>query len=154
MIPIGLLVVLVLRMLLDQAIIRPGPSGMEVTPQWVEAVAQVGEAVAAGSSTEVVLAPGLGGCLYDLKAGFIEAMKQMEIVGLPCIVRPAFTQLSHPSRRRVSNLHARGEVPAIDHQNLSRDRTPGWSEQDPRDWWESVRSACAELKAAGGGLTA
>ncbi len=29
-----------------------------------------GEAVAAGSSTEVVLAPGLGGCLYDLKAGF------------------------------------------------------------------------------------
>jgi carbamoyl-phosphate synthase large subunit len=28
---------------------------------------------------------------YDRKAGFIEAMKQMEIVGLPCIVRPAFT---------------------------------------------------------------
>ncbi len=28
---------------------------------------------------------------YDLKAGFIEAMKQMEVVGLPCIVRPAFT---------------------------------------------------------------
>ena len=26
--------------------------------------------MAAGSSTEVVLAPGLGGCLYDLKAGF------------------------------------------------------------------------------------
>jgi carbamoyl-phosphate synthase large subunit len=28
---------------------------------------------------------------YDLKAGFAEAMKQMEVVGLPCIVRPAFT---------------------------------------------------------------
>jgi carbamoyl-phosphate synthase large subunit len=28
---------------------------------------------------------------YDLKAGFAEAMRQMEIVGLPCIVRPAFT---------------------------------------------------------------
>ncbi|MEY4785456.1 MAG: hypothetical protein RIR41_3391 [Pseudomonadota bacterium] len=32
-----------------------------------------------------------GKVTYDLKAGFIEAMKQMEIVGLPCIVRPAFT---------------------------------------------------------------
>ncbi|MEQ1607749.1 MAG: carbamoyl-phosphate synthase large subunit [Hyphomonadaceae bacterium] len=32
-----------------------------------------------------------GQVTYDLKAGFIEAMKQMEIVGLPCIVRPAFT---------------------------------------------------------------
>jgi carbamoyl-phosphate synthase large subunit len=32
-----------------------------------------------------------GKVVYDLKAGFIEAMKQMEIVGLPCIVRPAFT---------------------------------------------------------------
>ena len=32
-----------------------------------------------------------GKVAYDLKAGFIEAMKQMEIVGLPCIVRPAFT---------------------------------------------------------------
>jgi carbamoyl-phosphate synthase large subunit len=32
-----------------------------------------------------------GKITYDLKAGFIEAMKQMEIVGLPCIVRPAFT---------------------------------------------------------------
>ncbi len=32
-----------------------------------------------------------GKVIYDLKAGFIEAMKQMEIVGLPCIVRPAFT---------------------------------------------------------------
>jgi len=28
---------------------------------------------------------------YDLKAGFAEAMAQLEIVGLPCIVRPAFT---------------------------------------------------------------
>jgi carbamoyl-phosphate synthase large subunit len=28
---------------------------------------------------------------YDLKAGMAEAMRQMEIVGLPCIVRPAFT---------------------------------------------------------------
>jgi carbamoyl-phosphate synthase large subunit len=28
---------------------------------------------------------------YDLKAGFAEAMRQLEIVGLPCIVRPAFT---------------------------------------------------------------
>ncbi len=28
---------------------------------------------------------------YDLKAGLAEAMRQMEIVGLPCIVRPAFT---------------------------------------------------------------
>jgi len=28
---------------------------------------------------------------YDLKAGFAEAIKQLEIVGLPCIVRPAFT---------------------------------------------------------------
>ena len=32
-----------------------------------------------------------GKITYDLKAGFIEAMKQMEVVGLPCIVRPAFT---------------------------------------------------------------
>jgi len=32
-----------------------------------------------------------GKVTYDLKAGFIEAMKQMEVVGLPCIVRPAFT---------------------------------------------------------------
>jgi carbamoyl-phosphate synthase large subunit len=32
-----------------------------------------------------------GKVVYDLKAGFIEAMKQMEVVGLPCIVRPAFT---------------------------------------------------------------
>jgi len=32
-----------------------------------------------------------GKVTYDLKAGFIEAVKQMEIVGLPCIVRPAFT---------------------------------------------------------------
>ncbi len=32
-----------------------------------------------------------GKVTYDLKAGFVEAMKQMEIVGLPCIVRPAFT---------------------------------------------------------------
>jgi carbamoyl-phosphate synthase large subunit len=32
-----------------------------------------------------------GKVVYDLKAGFIEAMKQMEAVGLPCIVRPAFT---------------------------------------------------------------
>ncbi len=32
-----------------------------------------------------------GKITYDLKAGFIEAVKQMEIVGLPCIVRPAFT---------------------------------------------------------------
>ncbi len=32
-----------------------------------------------------------GKVIYDLKAGFIEAMKQMEVVGLPCIVRPAFT---------------------------------------------------------------
>jgi carbamoyl-phosphate synthase large subunit len=28
---------------------------------------------------------------YDLRAGFAEAIKQLEIVGLPCIVRPAFT---------------------------------------------------------------
>ncbi len=28
---------------------------------------------------------------YDLKAGLAEALRQMEIVGLPCIVRPAFT---------------------------------------------------------------
>ncbi|HVY88784.1 MAG TPA: carbamoyl-phosphate synthase large subunit [Hyphomonadaceae bacterium] len=28
---------------------------------------------------------------YDLKAGMAEAMRQMEVVGLPCIVRPAFT---------------------------------------------------------------
>ncbi|MFZ4686345.1 MAG: carbamoyl-phosphate synthase large subunit, partial [Hyphomonadaceae bacterium] len=32
-----------------------------------------------------------GKVTYDLKAGFVDAMKQMEIVGLPCIVRPAFT---------------------------------------------------------------
>ena len=32
-----------------------------------------------------------GKITYDLKAGFAEAVKQMEIVGLPCIVRPAFT---------------------------------------------------------------
>ena len=32
-----------------------------------------------------------GKVTYDLKAGFAEAMRQMEIVGLPCIVRPAFT---------------------------------------------------------------
>jgi len=32
-----------------------------------------------------------GKITYDLKAGFIEAVKQMEVVGLPCIVRPAFT---------------------------------------------------------------
>jgi carbamoyl-phosphate synthase large subunit len=32
-----------------------------------------------------------GGVIYDLKAGLAEAMRQMDIVGLPCIVRPAFT---------------------------------------------------------------
>ncbi|MEY2756450.1 MAG: hypothetical protein RIR33_228 [Pseudomonadota bacterium] len=32
-----------------------------------------------------------GKVTFDLKAGFAEAMRQMEIVGLPCIVRPAFT---------------------------------------------------------------
>ncbi len=32
-----------------------------------------------------------GKTTYDLKAGFAEAVRQMEIVGLPCIVRPAFT---------------------------------------------------------------
>lgn len=32
-----------------------------------------------------------GGIEYDVKSGLAEAMKQLEIVGLPCIVRPAFT---------------------------------------------------------------
>ncbi|MES1201884.1 MAG: carbamoyl-phosphate synthase large subunit [Pseudomonadota bacterium] len=32
-----------------------------------------------------------GSIEYDTKAGLAEALRQMEIVGLPCIVRPAFT---------------------------------------------------------------
>ncbi len=28
---------------------------------------------------------------YDVRAGFADAMRQLEVVGLPCIVRPAFT---------------------------------------------------------------
>ncbi|MEZ6029446.1 MAG: carbamoyl-phosphate synthase large subunit [Hyphomonadaceae bacterium] len=41
------------------------------------------------SSPEITTADGRKE--YDLKAGLAEAMRQMEIVGLPCIVRPAFT---------------------------------------------------------------
>ena len=33
------------RMLLDQGVLRPGTQGREVTPQWVEAVEQVPETV-------------------------------------------------------------------------------------------------------------